>query len=288
VLVIPEAIACPAPRHAFAVQVRCVPLATLNPSRLELLIERYLQLAQQQQLQLQAQGQQYDLEPTQQQPQQPDNHAGGLGSGRRRHGLSSGPMLPTPSQLAAEDPVFHVPRVRVGTPLHKLVQQHGSQLGELGELLRQQQGHQMQQGQQQGQQQERQRPAQRHLLVPAGRNMHLLLHEQADSADCILGFVHAYLVQHCQSASGRNCSFSKHSDVAAASSSAHGQQQQQQPPQPQQHCEWQQGGGSGLWRMQESLAEARRLLPGLLAALEAAGWDDEKVVLEAKRRRVSW
>ena len=42
---------------------------------------------------------------------------------------------------------------------------------------------------------------QRHLLVPAGDSVHLLLHEQADSADCILGFVHAYLVQHCQAGS---------------------------------------------------------------------------------------
>jgi hypothetical protein len=207
--------------------------------------------------------------------------------------MPSGPTLPTPPQLAALDPVFHVPRVRVGTPLHKLVQQHGSQLGELGALLRQQQGQQQgqqtrQEQQQQKLQQERPPPAQRHLLVPAGASMHLLLHEKADSADCILGFVHAYLVQHCQSASGSssNCSPIKQSNLATAASSAPGPPQGQQ--QPQQHCEWQQGGGSNPWRMQESLAEARRLLPGLLAALEAAGWDDEKVVLEAKRRRVTW
>ena len=276
-------------------QVRCVPLATLNPSRLELLIERYLQQAQ-------GQEQQQHVEPIAQQQQQPGHHACGLGSSssRRQHGVRSGPVLPTPSELAALDPVFHAPRVRVGTPLHKLVQHIGGQLGELGALLRQQQGQQQGQQPQPLQQLEREPPGQRHLLVPASGCMHLLLHEQAGSADCILGFVHAYLVQHCQNASSssegsssssrsNDCSPSTQPDLTTAGISASAQHQQpQQPPQLQQHCEWQQGGGSSPGRMQESLAEARRLLPGLLAALEAAGWDDEKVVLEAKRRRVTW
>ena len=49
--------------------------------------------------------------------------------------------LPTPAELAGADPVFHQPVVCIGTPLRKLVQQHGDQLGQ----ILQQQGHHQQQ-----------------------------------------------------------------------------------------------------------------------------------------------
>jgi hypothetical protein len=211
--------------------------------------------------------------------------------------------------------------VLIGTRLRKLVRQHGEQLGE---VLRQQgasaqpqqwlnsdlpQGEQQQQAreqvsvmqggsleaaggepqqpsqpQQQQQQQQRTQlqrsalqqpvpPGALHLLVPAGGCCHLLLHEQAAAADCILGFLHACLVVRGSHASGSigstqnsNSSSSDKGSTAGTPSS----------------------GSSEHGILQKSLEEARRVLPGLLAALEASGWDDQKVVLEAKRRRYSW
>jgi hypothetical protein len=101
-------------------------------------------------------------------------------------------------------------------------------------------------------------PPPRHLLVPDGGRVHLLLHEQAEAADCILGYMHACLLLHEQ--------HSMHSGGGS-------------------------GGGGGsceVERIRRMLQQARRLLPGLLRELEAAGWDDQKVVLEAKKRRYTW
>ncbi len=312
-----------------------MPLATLNPSRLELLIQRYLAEVQQQAQQTQqahqggggaeqpaAQGQQAGGGPRRQpwcmayadaSPQRQlygYQQTAAMGE-RAQHVAVS---LPTPADLAPQDPVFHVPWLKVGTPLTKLVRQHGNQLAavvqqrqQLEERQRQQQqqGQQhdvQQQGQQQdgpaaeqqggpqqqSQQQDGSGPQQLHLLVPDGAGgMHLLLHERAESADCILGFLHAYLVQECCSggcgtgtSSGSSSSEggSGGSSDASASEQRHQQQQQQQSK----------AGGPTSEQLAYSLAQAQQLLPGLLTALEAAGWDDQKVVLEPKRRRVVW
>lgn len=113
-------------------------------------------------------------------------------------------------------------------------------------------------------------PGQRHLLIhDSAGGMHMLLHEQAGSADCILGFLHAYLLHHGWSDHGGVSSSYGSSGSSSCGASAAQQQLQQR-------------------QLASSLAEARRLLPGLLAALEEAGWDDQKVVLEPKRRRVTW
>lgn len=267
-----------------------MPLATLNPSRLELLIQRYLaaveQQAQREQQQQEAGGAAEAQE--QQQPdgtaeprrqpwcmaygqgplhQQQQQQAAALGRQVRLAGVS----LPTPSELAPHDPVFHVPWLHVGTPLAKLVRRHGPHLAEV--VQRQQRLEERQRAQQAQEAQQTDDPPgpqQLHLLVPDGAGgMHLLLHEQAESADCILGFLHAYLVQECCSCSGGS------GGCGSAGAAA-----EQQPA----------GAAAGPTpeQLAYSLEQARQLLPGLLAALEAAGWDDQKVVLEAKRRRVSW
>ena len=131
----------------------------------------------------------------------------------------------------------------------------------------------MQQTQQRQQRDEGSPPptAQLHLLVPAGERIHLLLHEQAEAADCILGFLHAYLVLH-----GGSSTHSSGSGPAV--------KQEQGAAVPAHAATSSSSGGDPAASMHHSLALARRLLPGLLAALEAAGWDDQKVVLEAKRR----
>lgn len=256
--------------------VRCVPLATLNPSRLELLIRLYL-------------SQQQPRQDEQQEPvaagqvAQPAAAAAAapppVASAARfqKQAAAGVAALPTPAELAGADPVFHQPVVCIGTPLRKLVQQHGDQLGQ---ILQQQGHHQQQQMQQTQQRQQRDEgspppTAQLHLLVPAGERIHLLLHEQAEAADCILGFLHAYLVLH-----GGSSTHSSGSGPAV--------KQEQGAAVPAHAATSSSSGGDPAASMHHSLALARRLLPGLLAALEAAGWDDQKVVLEAKRRRVTW
>lgn len=311
------ALACYASLAAFHLYtgylaVRCVPLATLNPSRLELLIRLHLQ-------QLQGEG----GEQQQQQQQATDGPPAGAAQGLPRGGggdAASQPpgrqqpakaadadaTLPSPAELAGVDPVFHSPSVCVGTPLSRLVAQLGSRLGPIlqgqqqgqqpGEQQQpQQQGQQQQHGEQQQQQQggedqlkawhSQQRQSQRgfpgraplptvaeapgaaasepplrHLLVPDGRKVHLLLHERAGAADCILGYMHACLLLS--------------NEQRSPDSSGHGGSSG--------------GSGGGTERIRGALLRARRLLPGLLRALEAAGWDDQKVVLEAKRRRFTW
>lgn len=345
-------------------QVRCVPLATLNPSRMELLVKRYLE-------QLEQGRQQGGGAQQKQQGQQRSSHhkwspghavlSGSLtdegqlrtasksssgssssssssssdsgsssGSGSSSSGDSMAEQqasravvqLPTPAELAAHDPVFHTPWVCVGTPLSKLVRQHGSQLGE---LLEQQVGRQQQDQQDQGQQQwgtmggkqegqgvDQQQPAlhsqgqgqqqqyqqeqeqqeqQLHMLVPAGTCMHLLLHERATAADCILGFIHAFVLQHGTSGSmarARSRSSSSCSNLGATGQAQSAGGDSGSPGAASTAVATASSSSSSPEQLRSSLKEARRLLPGLLAALEAAGWDDEKVVLEAKRRRVTW
>lgn len=294
-------------------QVRCVPIATLNPSRLELLVQRYLEQLQPSQLPAHN-GQQTapqqsrhhtkchpgHAEPTdtwpagspqQQQQQQQPGESGGSSAAAAG---TAAVQLPTPAELAAVDPVFHRPWVCVGTPLQQLVSLHG---GQLGQLLHQQVGRRAQQQQdgacqEPGSQQQVGQPGaapaaadppqQRHMLVPCGGSMHLLLHEQATAADGILGFLHAFVLQHgttgSMSKTAARCGQSSPAAATAAGDSG--------------SSDGISSGGSvpcaDAEQLHSSLAEARRLLPGLLVALEAAGWDDEKVVLEAKRRRVTW
>ena len=329
-----------------------MPLATLNPSRLELLVQQYLEQQQQYQEQHQLHvGQQHgEQQHGEQHGEQqrrgrvrwlPGHSAsaaaaegseaegrtrystgGSSGSGGGSSGSRTGVRLPTPAELAPADTIFHRPWVCVGTPLPKLVRLHG---GQLGELLQQQlgqqagaagaatdlrQSEQQQPGQRrQDQAQQQQQPAgggegrgpagQRHMLVPAGGNMHLLLHEQASATDIILGFLHAFVLQHgtsgsISSAAARCGIFSGGGGrTAAAAAVARGTGAGESLPASSSGSSGSSGsggsGGSGsAEELRGSLAEARRLLPGLLEALEAAGWDDEKVVLEAKRRRVTW
>ena len=304
--------------------VRCVPLATLNPSRLELLIQRYLaevqQQAQQAQQVQQAGGSEAEQHATQQ------GHAGAdsqrqpwcmayanadpqrqlfgyqqtaaMGQRAQQAAVS----LPTPAELAPGDPVFHVPWLKVGTPLTKLVRQHGSQLAAVVQQQQQLEEEEEQQQQpgpphqvdpaaeQQGSMQQQENgsaPQQLHLLVPDGAGgMHLLLHEQAESADCILGFLHAYLVQEC--CSGGCAPSSDSSDGSDCKGAPETEQQQQVRQQVRQQRAKPAACSPTAEQLAYSLAQAQQLLPGLLTALEAAGWDDQKVVLEPKRRRVVW
>ena len=304
--------------------MRCVPLATLNPSRLELLIQQYLAEVQQQAQQAQHAG-------ASEAEQHGAQHGQAGGSSQRQpwcmayanadpqrqlfgyqqtaamgqRAQQAAVSLPTPAELAPNDPVFHVPWLKVGTPLTKLVRQHGSQLAavvqqqqQLEEEEQQQQPGPPQQvdpAEQPGSMQQQQEtdmngsaPQQLHLLVPDGAGgMHLLLHEQAESADCILGFLHAYLVQECCSA---GCAPSSESSDGGGGSSASDteQQQQQQVLQQRQQRAKPAACSPTSEQLAYSLAQAQQLLPGLLTALEAAGWDDQKVVLEPKRRRVVW
>jgi uncharacterized membrane protein YgcG len=322
--------------------VRCVPLATLNPSRLELLIQQYLAEVQQQEQQAQQAQQGGGSEAEQHVSQQ--GQAGSIGQRqpwcmayvnadpqRQLYGYQqtaamgqraqqAAVSLPTPADLAPSDPVFHVPWLKVGTSLSKLVRQHGPQLAAVvqQQQLAEERQRQVQQAdpaaadrqgdpaaeqrasaqrsestqQEQQQQQEYQQggsaPEQLHLLVPDGAGgMHLLLHEQAESADCILGFLHAYLVQECCSGgcgsnSGSSGGSGGSSGGGGSDRSAAEQQQQVQRAKAPAAC------SPTADQLAYSLAQARQLLPGLLTALEAAGWDDQKVVLEPKRRRVVW
>jgi hypothetical protein len=115
--------------------------------------------------------------------------------------------------------------------------------------------------------------------VPAGDRIHLLLHERAEAADLILGYLHAHLVLHDGSSSSTNSSnTSSTSSSSSSSTSTSTSSEAGQPPQEVSEAQ----------RVRQGLAEARRLLPALLSALEAAGWDDQKVVLEPKRRRCIW
>ncbi|KAL4428447.1 hypothetical protein ABPG75_002536 [Micractinium tetrahymenae] len=283
--------------------VRCVPIATLNPSRLELLVQQYLeQLQEGQQAPQQAAGQQ---QPQQgQQAQQSQHHikwspghaapseAWPAGGQQQQPAASSfsdstgaagaaAVRLPTPAELAAVDPVFHRPWVCVGTPLQQLVRLHGSRLGQLlHQQVGQQSAEQQRQEVQQGEGQPEAAaaagdpPQQLHMLVPCGGSMHLLLHEQATAADSILGFLHAFVLQH--GTSGSMSSGAARCGQSAPAAPAAGGSSEGDGP-----C-------ASAEQLRGSLAEARRLLPGLLASLEAAGWDNAKVVLEAKRRRVTW
>ncbi|KAL4858920.1 Protein root UVB sensitive 1 [Chlorella vulgaris] len=295
--------------------VRCVPLATLNPSRLELLIDLFLEQQQPRQHQ-QEHGQRVE------QPEPTATSGAGTAHGAaaaaaaahfkdelhssRWHGAQQQApvVLPTPPQLASRDPVFHRASVLVGTPLRKLVRQHGDSLESVlkqqqqpqqqeqqqhepseqqhreqqwqpqwqrEQQQQQQQNQQQQEGQlglgKEGSPQQQQQQQQLHLLVPAGDRIHLLLHERAEAADLILGYLHAHIVLH-------NGSSSSASSSSSTSTSSEAGQLPQEV--------------SEVQRVQRGLAEARRLLPALLAALEAAGWDDQKVVLEPKRRRCIW
>ena len=94
----------------------------------------------------------------------------------------------------------------------------------------------------------------RHVLLPsggAGGGTALLLHQEAGAADCVLAFLHAALLQ--------------------------GQPQGLEGPPAELEG-----------AVRASLGAARRRLPALLASLEAAGWDARRVVLESKRRRLTW
>ena len=164
--------------------VRIVPLATLNPSRLELLIARFL-AAQRAQRAQQAQ-----------QAQQQQQQEAAVGDGQPAGAAAAVVALPTPAELAGRDPILHTPWLHIGAPLRRLVARHGAQLGS---ILQQQQQRQLAEEQAAGQAggSGAAAPAPLHLLLPdsgSGGGMHLLLHERAESADCILGFLHAYLV----------------------------------------------------------------------------------------------
>lgn len=125
--------------------VHVVPLATLNASRLQLLLARFMQQ------------QQRSGAETEQQPAE----------------LCT--PLPTPAQLAAEEPLFSSPTVLVGANLQRLDEEQGRLLAAALPLY----------------------GARQHVLLPVPgrpRRVLLLLHEGAEAGDCLLAFLQAWLL----------------------------------------------------------------------------------------------
>lgn len=147
--------------------------------------------------------------------------------------------LPTPAQLASDDPVL--PRnnpstltLVVGSSLRQLAGQNPELIAELLPIYRER----------------------KHMLIPGGQGkMHLVLHETATAKDAIAAAL--------QAAAWLQTDSSKESST----------------------------GGDGSTAAGTAVAALRRgdaLTPGALRMLREAGWDVERIVLEARRRRAEW
>ena len=164
--------------------IRSVPLASLNASRLELLIQSFMQQQQQQQQEeAQRQSQHQQLSQQQQQKTQAPGSAYGSVS---QHEVGAGYRVPSPAELAKLEPLWPQRSVVVGGSLDRLAAVQGQELARLLPLF----------------------SPRRYILLPQAcstaaqggqrqqqcHQMRLLLHEQATAADALLAFLHAWLL----------------------------------------------------------------------------------------------
>jgi hypothetical protein len=225
-----------------------VPLATLNPSRAAALAERHLAAQQRRQQQRQQQQQQGGACTC-----TFTSTSTSTSTSRCTCTLRACAPLPTPAQLAPHDPVLPARGrwLAVGASLAALAARQPRRLAALLPLYR----------------------AQRHILIPvpgvnAGADVyHVVLHEGATAADALLGVLQAAAWRAAEAKA----------EAAGGPGSRGGS-----------------GGGVGCDDAQvveaagAALRRAQAELAPFLHALQAAGWDAGRVVLEASRRRAAW
>ena len=213
-----------------------VPLNTLNPSRLDVLVRRVIMS---------------------------NNNKSSSSSGGGGGGVKT--KLPTPSQLAAEDAVFPNLRWRssttnrcvdvvVGSSLQRLTAEQPQLVAALLPMYRQR----------------------KYILLPgrvtvtsssSSSRFHLILHESARTEDAVCALLQAHLW-----AQENKKEISNSSASSAASTIAIINDEKEDE------------------RMaHDALEAAKKMAPGMVQDLAAAGWDVQGVVLEPRRgRRATW
>lgn len=220
----------------------CVPLSTLNPSRTLLLAQLFLEQQQQQR----------EAHPEQQSEKERQD-CGQLSSSEAPRASYPRHILPTPAELAPRDGLLHQSGPRwlcVGTTLSTLAASHPTPqaLAALLPLYRRQ----------------------RHILVP-GRDgrLHLVLHEEAATADAALAVLQALLWRQSAAPHANGVKGEGGSAVQGAG-------------------EINASGRVLEGQAQAALQRAQQLVDPFLDELQRAGWDTARVVLESTRRRASW
>ncbi|KAK9815255.1 hypothetical protein WJX72_000733 [[Myrmecia] bisecta] len=240
--------------------VQSIPLTSLNPSRLEALCEHFLDAVPQpgsravlpdalSTRQPFAPQQESSTEAEAMRSRAPWKAQQG-GSCERATTSQEDPdepgviTLPGPIELAATDPVVPWPErwrdpglrpsIRVGTPIAKLHQLPGDLLAMLVDL------HQ----------------TERHLLIPGGGHLHLVLHTDAEPVHSLQAYLHACLFRRIlrkQASSGHQLPTTKLQAAVTA-----------------------------------SLIDSKLCVPQFRQRLVHAGWATNKIVIEPKRCRGTW